>query len=212
MTPCSVVRSGLRQTPDVRCVRVPAFAQVASTFCQQVPGFAISLVAVAVFSECRHGAYRYPDLARWREQDGGGDQVPDLFRDDVRREYVQLIDAAGFLDQLVSAELTEIARAVADRAGFDLHSNHVPVVFDGDVIFEGVSAGFEYVISVRGGIGHELQFDPFASLLECSEIFPILHPRLRPVSRWSLVVGLSHNLARQDHLTGLRPQQKRRDL
>jgi hypothetical protein len=48
-------------------------------------------------------------------------------------------------------------------------------VFYGGVVFEGVAAGFEHVISVLGGGCHEEKFDPFASLLISLEIFAIVH-------------------------------------
>src|SRR5579864_4028818 len=49
-------------------------------------------------------------------------------------------------------------------------------MLDGDVVFEGVSPGFEYVIAVQQGLRHELEFDPFATLLESWKTLPLLHP------------------------------------
>jgi len=207
MTPGFVGRCSFLQAPDVGGLRFALSDQGASGFSQEVPGFAVLLVAVAILSERGHGTDRYPDLARWSEQDCGGDQVPDFFWDDVRREYVEFIDAVRVFDQPVASELAQVSGAIADAAGLDLHSKHVAAMFYGDVVFERVPAGFEYVISVRGGIGHELQFDPFASLLERSELLPILHPRshLKSVGRrWSLVVSLTNSYLGQP--IGLRPQ------
>src|SRR5579864_9755151 len=49
-------------------------------------------------------------------------------------------------------------------------------MLDGDVVFEGVSPGFEYVIAVQCGCRHKLEFDPLATLLESWKTLPLLHP------------------------------------
>ena len=59
-------------------------------------------------------------------------------------------------------------------------------MFDGNVVFESLAPGFEYVVSVQSGGGHEQQFDPFAALLESFETLPFfrLHtPRFVPIKK-----------------------------
>src|ERR1700733_15867107 len=59
-------------------------------------------------------------------------------------------------------------------------------MFDGDVVFKRLSPGFEYVVSVQRGGGHEQQFDPFAALFESLETLPFfrLHtPRFVPIEK-----------------------------
>ena len=111
MPPSLVGRSAFLQAPDVGRMRLAVIDPVASTFSEQFPGFAVLFVAVAVLAERRHWTDHYPDLARWREQDCGGDQVPDFFWNDVRREYVQLVDAVRLFHQPVAAELAKISGA-----------------------------------------------------------------------------------------------------
>ena len=48
-------------------------------------------------------------------------------------------------------------------------------MFDADVVGEGVSPGFEDVVSARGGGRHEFEFDPFATLFESAEMPRKLH-------------------------------------
>jgi hypothetical protein len=60
-------------------------------------------------------------------------------------------------------------------AGFHLHPQEASDPFDADVVAQGVSPRFEYVIAVQRGLRHELEFDPFAPLLETWETLPMLH-------------------------------------
>jgi len=74
-----------------------------------------------------------------------------------------------------------------------LDAEETATLFDADVIAERFSPGFEYVITVLGGGGHEEEFDPFAAFLEIPEFLPVvflthffyaLHtPRFGPKSR-----------------------------
>jgi hypothetical protein len=47
------------------------------------------------------------------EDDNGGDQVPDVHRNDVGGEEVDLIENVGALGVVVTAELAEVSSAVA---------------------------------------------------------------------------------------------------
>lgn len=72
-------------------------------------------------------------------------------------------------------KVAEVSGAVAHAAGFDLHAQQASAMFDADVVGEGVSPGFEDVVSARGGGRHEFEFDPFATLFESAELTGKLH-------------------------------------
>lgn len=48
-------------------------------------------------------------------------------------------------------------------------------MLDANVVGEAVAGGFERVISVKRGCGHEEKFDPLSALLEAGEFFPVVH-------------------------------------
>jgi len=139
-------------------------------------------VFVAVLFEGGDGIDGEGDFEGGFEDYGGGDEVPGADGDDVGGEEVDVVDGVGVFDEIVAAELAEVSGAVADGGGFDLHAGQVAAVFDGDVVGEGVSGGFEDAISVRGGGCHEFEFDPLAAFFESSELLPTLqfHPKIRP--------------------------------
>ena len=101
-------------------------------------------------------------------------QVPRPDWDDVGGEEIDILDVVGFLDEIVAAELAEVSGAIAGDARFDLDTEETATLFDANVIAERFSLGFDHVIAVLGGGGHEEEFDPFAAFFEIPEFLPVV--------------------------------------
>ena len=152
---------------------------MAAGFGQHFPGFAIVLIFVAIFPEGGDGVDGDGGFERGEKEDGGGNEVPGLDRDDVGGEEVDFVDGVRFFDAIAATELAEVSGAVADGGGFDLDAKEVAAEVDGDVVFEGIAPGLEDAVSMKGGGGHELKLDPFAALFVGFEFLPVLQC-LRP--------------------------------
>jgi hypothetical protein len=89
----------------------------------------------------------------------GGDDVPDVFRDDVGCQEVEVSalvgEAAGGVDVAAVA-----AFGAAAGGGFNLDADEVAVGFYDRVVAGGISPGVENLETVFGGGGDELQFGP----------------------------------------------------
>ena len=93
--------------------------------------------------------------------DFGGEDIPDVFGDDVDGEEVHLVVgvvlAAGLDGDDVSVEL-------AGDGGFDLDAEESSAALDGAVVAGGVAPGLGDVKAPFGRAGHEDQFGPFAAM------------------------------------------------
>jgi len=129
---------------------------VASGF-EEVPGFFVGgvfLVGAAGGEE---------EVAAERDDNFGGEDVPDVFEDQVDGEEVDLapgveLAAAGFDGDDVSA-------VGAGNGGFDLDTEKMSAALDGDVIAGGISLGLGSVKPALGDAGHEIEFGPLAAML-----------------------------------------------
>ena len=128
---------------------------MASCF-EEVPGFFVGFVFLGVAAGVEH------EVAATYGDQGGGEDVPDIFGDDVDGEEIDLVSgvelaAAGF-------EAADVSAVEAGDGGFDLDAEEVAVAFDGAVVAGGVSPGFGDVEAALGDAGHEDEFGPFAAM------------------------------------------------
>lgn len=106
---------------------------------QQLPGFPIVFVAVAVASHLLFAdrtqhqaqALSLEDYSSWND-------VPNLFGDDVCREEIDFTRRVS-LSLLVGSESAEIAVGESVACRLHLYSDELPAVFDPDVVGRRVS-------------------------------------------------------------------------
>jgi hypothetical protein len=91
-----------------------------------------------------------------------GEDVPDVFGDDVDGEEVDLM--AGVVLAAAGFDGADVSAVLAGDGGFDLDAEEVSVALDGDVVTGGVSPGLGDVEAALGDAGHEIQFGPFAAM------------------------------------------------
>src|SRR5579864_38849 len=93
-----------------------------------------------------------------------GNDVPDLDGDDVSRDKVE---HAFAVRDSVGVDVTFVSSGgVVAASGFDLHTQEVSVVLDGNVVGRGVSPGTDDGEALLGGAGHEEKLGPFSALFE----------------------------------------------
>lgn len=141
---------------------------------QEGPGFAVGLVAVAIFLEGLHGEEHEALFAFAAKENAGGDEVPGVLHDDVGGEEIELLEGVGRAE-VVGLELAEVSGADAAGGGLDLDADDAGAEVEGDVEGGGVSPGLKHFVAVAQGFGHEAEFDPFAALLESLENFEFIH-------------------------------------
>jgi hypothetical protein len=155
-----------------------AVGEVASVFGEEAPGFAEGFVVMVwgVATGAGRGVGIDGEVHfRFGEKNGGaGDEVPGLGGQDVEGEQVDEIGAVALDSGAAMAEAAEVSAAFAGGESLDLHAQKAAALFDAEVVGEGVSARFQYVISARGGGRHEYEFDPLAALFEI--LSPTSHP------------------------------------
>lgn len=113
---------------------------------------------------------------------GDRDDVPDIFRDDVEGEEVDLGGEVGASRRLAGGSAGDgVAEVGAGSAawfhgrehdgGLDLHPLEASAVLDDEVVAGGVAPGLGDGESVMGGAGHELQLDPLAAFFGMDDGF-----------------------------------------
>src|SRR5882724_11904632 len=124
---------------------------------EEAPGFAEGFVvggvatgagrAVGIDGEVHFG---------FGEKNGGaGDEIPGLGGQDVEGEQVDEIGAVMMKSGAAMAEKAEVSAAFARGESLHLHAQKAAALFDAEVVGEGVSPRFQYVIAVQGGCRHE---------------------------------------------------------
>ena len=123
---------------------------------EEVPGFFVGFVFLGVAAGVEH------EVAATDSDQGGGEDVPDVFRDDVDGEEVHLVASV----ELAAAglEADDVSAVEAGDGGFDLDAEEVAAAFDGAVVAGGVSPGLGDVEAALGDAGHEDEFGPFAAM------------------------------------------------
>lgn len=127
---------------------------VASGF-EEVPGFFVGYVFLAWVTGGEE------EVAAKGDNDFGGEDVPDVFEDDVDGEEVDLV--AGVV-VAAGLEGDEISVGRAGDGGFDLDAEEVAAALDGAVVAGGVSPGLGDVEAALGDAGHEDEFGPLAAV------------------------------------------------
>jgi hypothetical protein len=89
-----------------------------AAFGEDGPGFLVGLVFVAVLFERLHGEEHEAGFARGAENDGGGDEIPDILRNYIRGEDVDLLEGVVLLPEIVGLELAKISCPGADGGAF----------------------------------------------------------------------------------------------
>jgi hypothetical protein len=157
---------------------------------QQVPGFAITFVDVAVTALLlfAHGTQHEARTFGF-ENDGGGDDVPDIFAHDVGGEEIDFASCVLPCAFLVGPEsaLVSVRNSVAGR--LDLHAKELSSVLDANVVRGRISPGARDPEVIAHGAGHESQFHPLAALFEISEALALRHC---PAPRFAKRKGAAH--------------------
>ena len=168
-------------------------AQFFAGFAEQVPGFAVVLVLVAILLQPVDGMEHQSDFAFWLQNDYGGDQIPDSDRNYISGEEIDFVERIVVLLVVVRVELAEVSGAGANRGALDLHAEKICPVLDTDIVGRAVAPRLGYAEAVQGGLRHELEFNPFATLFECVKVLPAFvldlaafdfdfrHPLTRPL-------------------------------
>jgi hypothetical protein len=128
---------------------------VASRF-EQVPGFFVRFVFLG------GAAGSEEEVAAEADDDLGGEDVPDVFGDDVHGEEVDLV--AGVVLAAAGFDGDDVSAVLAGDGGFDLDTEKVSAALDSDVVAGGVSPGLGDVESALGDAGHEIEFGPLAAM------------------------------------------------
>lgn len=105
-----------------------------AAFGEDGPGFLVGLVFVAILFERLHGEEHEAGFARGAENDGGGDEIPDILRNYICGEDVDLLEGVVLLAVVVGFELAEVSSAGADGGAFYLHAEDVRAVLDSDIV------------------------------------------------------------------------------
>jgi len=129
------------------------------------------------------GIYSEPHFGFGAEDRGAGDEVPGFGGEDVESEQVEVVGAIALFSGTAVPEAAEVSAAFAGGEALDLDAEESAAVFDADVVGGAVSPGLGDAEAVQGGLRHEFEFDPFATLLERVKTLPTLHlphPRLGP--------------------------------
>jgi len=137
-----------------------------------VPGFAVFFVGVAGIA----GAHAYRAVA---QSDGGGNDVPDVFGNDVDGEELEVGELVGLA--FPRAQRGEEGRAASGTvsgtdtavSGFHLHADEAVAEIDDDVVAGGLAEGFVEVEAVSCGLGHEAELGPLAALFRISDFCAI---------------------------------------
>jgi len=123
---------------------------------EEVPGFFVGFVFLGV------AAGGEEEVAAEADDDYGGEDVPDVFEDDVDGEEVDLV--AGVILAAAGFDGDDVSAVGAGDGGLDLDAEEVAVAFDGAVVAGGVSPGFGDVEAALGDASHEDEFGPFAAM------------------------------------------------
>lgn len=91
----------------------------------------------------------------------GGEDIPDVFGDDVDGEEVDLVAGVTLAAGLDSDDVSAV---LAGDGGFDLDAEKMSAALDSDVVAGGVSPGLGDVESALGDAGHEIEFGPLAAM------------------------------------------------
>src|ERR1019366_2185338 len=110
-----------------------------------------------------------------------GEDVPDVFGDNVDGEEVDLV--AGVVLAAAGFDGADVSAVLAGDGGFDLDAEEVSVALDGDVVTGGVSPGLGDVEAAFGDAGHEIQFGPFAAM------FGVFDDDATSAMGWESLVG-----------------------
>ena len=105
-----------------------------AAFGEDGPGFLVGLVFVAILFQRLHGEEHEAGFARGAENDGGGEEIPDVLRNYVSSEDVDLLEGVVLLPEIVGLELTKISCPGADGGAFDLHAEDVRAVLDSYIV------------------------------------------------------------------------------
>jgi hypothetical protein len=121
-----------------------------------VPGFFVGGVFLAL------AAGGEEEVAAEGDYYFGGEDVPDVFGDDVDGEEVDLAAGVGALAAGLDSD--DVSAALASCGGLDLDAEEMAVAFDGDVVAGGVSPRLGDVEAALGDAGHEDEFGPLAAM------------------------------------------------
>lgn len=122
---------------------------------EQVPGFFVGGVFLV------GAAGREKEVAAEDGDDFGGEDIPDVFEDDIDGEEVHLMAPVVMTARLDS---DDISVELAGDGGFDLDAEEMAAAFDGAVVAGGVSPGLGDVEAALGDAGHENEFGPLAAM------------------------------------------------
>ena len=140
-----------------------------------MPGFFVGGVFLA------RAAGVEEEVAAEGDDDFGGEDVPDVFGDNVDGEEVDLV--AGVVLAAAGFDGADVSAVLAGDGGFDLDAEEVSVALDGDVVTGGVSPGLGDVEAAFGDAGHEIQFGPFAAM------FGVFDDDATSAMGWESLVG-----------------------
>ncbi len=149
---CRTAIAGLK----ARSTRTPLVASR-----QQVPGFQVAEIAVLALVGVKKDGVPGPLYS------GSGNDVPEVFGDDVEGEEIDLVGGIAF--HLPSRRprdcVAHVRLARFPGGGFHLHTVEYAVGFHNEIVAGGIAPGFGDGEPVGGGAGHELQLDPLAAPL-----------------------------------------------
>jgi len=137
---------------------------------EEVPGFFVGRVFLA------RAAGVEVEVSAERNDDLGGEDVPDVFGDDVDGEEIHLL--AGVVLAAAGSDGADVSAVLAGDGGFDLDAEEISAALDGDVVAGRVSPGLGDVEAALGDAGHEVEFGPLAAM------FGIFDDDAAAVVRW----------------------------
>lgn len=122
---------------------------------EQVPGFFVGRIFLML------AAGGEEEVAAEDGDDFGGEDIPDIFGDDVDGEEVDLV--AGVV-RAAGLDCDDVSAALAGCGGLDLDAEETAVALRGDVVAGGVSPGLGGAESSLDDSGHEDEFGPLAAM------------------------------------------------